>query len=184
MSRDPRYSDGWRVKWKFLRVPLPFIEFWMPLLSKGELAVWLYVFRHTVGYKKRGFVTLKYSQIASGANRKDGKRADHGTGMTVAGVRAAIHSLIARKLIYTIPGKNDANSYRCNWSLPATVVAPENGSACYSGSTPDDSTVAGDPDWLTPLPVSKCAGDKLVSAPRRKARIVPIDNFIDTTQPR
>lgn len=178
-SRDPRHTEEWRVKWKFLRVPLPFLEYWMPVLTRGELAVWLYIFRHSVGYS-RDSATLKYSQIATGAPRKDGKRADHGTGLSIPGVRYAISALARRRLLYVTPGKTGANSYRCNWSLPDSALAPENSAGCYSTITPDDSTLSPGPLWIRVVPEAKCAGDKPVTRPRRKAPVIRIDNSIDS----
>jgi hypothetical protein len=172
--RNPKHSAGWKSTFQYLKVPYVFIECWTCALKGSEIAVWLYVLRHTVGYS-RDWAMLKHSQIASGTYRKDGKRADYGTGLTVGGVRAAISTLKAHNLLYVQAGGNGANRYRCNWSLPATVIAPGNGSACYSGSTPDASAVAPDPDGWQPDTIAKCVGEKLVSAPRRKARVVPID---------
>jgi hypothetical protein len=181
MSRpnNPRHSDGWKTGYKFLRVPLPFIEYWMCALTGSQIKVWLYVFRHSAGYKRHR-VTLTYEQIAHGKKRKDGKSADHGTGLSVAGARLVVSELKKRNLLIVESGRNDANTYHCNWALPASVVAPEKGCACYPTSTPDDSVVAGSEPEDSAEELAKCAGGKVISSPRRKARIVPIDTFTDT----
>lgn len=127
--------------WRFMRLPLPFVEYWMPLLTMGELKVWLYIFRQSHGFKQPNAV-LTHEQIAKGILRKDGKIQDFGTGLTVAGVRGAIRDLVNRGGLLHVTGTSThARTYTVAWDLPVTVVAPKGGSACYSSNTQGDTVV-------------------------------------------
>ena len=66
------------------KLPLALIENLDKFSSKAELAVTLYVLRHTWGYKEyNDFKGITVDEFANGRKKKDGIRIDRGTGLTL-----------------------------------------------------------------------------------------------------
>jgi hypothetical protein len=88
-----------RTTHRFVPVPNLFLDHWLPILTPAESRVWLYIFRHSYGFRKES-VTLSHEEIATGRKRQDGKSTmDIGTNLKTSGVRKAIKLLTYRGIL-------------------------------------------------------------------------------------
>ena len=82
------------------QVPDQYLDELLSVLSGAELKVLLYITRRTFGFKKdRDAISL--SQMLHGIVTRDGRRLDHGVGLSKKTLLAAISSLKAQNIILT-----------------------------------------------------------------------------------
>lgn len=130
MSRRPRSGFGQydrsKIPFRFTPIPLTFVSAWLPHLEGSEVAVYLYAAQRTIGYHK-DWDAISYEQFAHGIVDRSGQRIDSGTGLSLSGVRKAVHSLVQRGLLDVRRAANKPNEYRIAMGLPATGVTPGEG---------------------------------------------------------
>lgn len=89
-----------RGHWDFGYTAIPdyFLDHVADTLTASELRVMLYIYRHTLGYRKLSD-TISYSQFLDGITTRDGHRLDHGAGISRRSLVAALAGLEQKKLI-------------------------------------------------------------------------------------
>ncbi|HEX2914542.1 MAG TPA: replication protein [Chloroflexia bacterium] len=83
----------------FTAIPDLFLDHQMQDLTKAELKVMLYIFRHTYGFQKH-CDAISYSQFVEGITTRDGRRLDRGAGVSERSVVRALDVLVERGLIF------------------------------------------------------------------------------------
>src|SRR5438132_994163 len=97
-------------------VPDEIFDLLAPLLTAAELRVLFYIVRRTFGFQRTSD-SISLTQMASGITTKEGRRLDHGTGMTRRGVMKGCAGLLAKGIILVEKhqaqqGDSDVNVYR------------------------------------------------------------------------
>lgn len=101
--------DGWDTP-HFTPVPDQLFDDWLPHLSEAELKVLLYIMRRTYGFKKdQDAISLR--QMAEGITTRNGKRLDHGAGITQRSVQRAVPMLLEKGLIQALPQRAPDGGY-------------------------------------------------------------------------
>jgi hypothetical protein len=119
----------------FTQVPDQLFDELLPTLSGSELKVLLYIIRRTFGFK-RDADAISLSQMLSGIVTRDGRRLDHGAGVSKKSLLSALRSLEKRSIIVIerrrIAGRGDtASVYQLNVIRSETrgVKTPPRGGA-------------------------------------------------------
>ena len=102
----------------FTPVPDEFFDHVAPRLNGGEVKLALYMIRRTYGFKKDND-NISLSQMLKGIVRLDGKRLDHGVGISKEPLIRALKSLEQKNVIYRVKqwdarGACVATNYRLN----------------------------------------------------------------------
>jgi len=90
----------------------------MHAVSGGAWKVLCYVARRTLGFGKQ-VDSISLSQICRGIRRRDGRRLDHGTGLSRKAAVRALQELVEERKILTRERKGGAkaNVYSLNWGI-------------------------------------------------------------------
>jgi hypothetical protein len=102
----------------FTPVPDEFFDHVAPRLNGGEVKLALYMIRRTFGFKKDND-NISLSQMLKGIVRSDGRRLDHGVGISKEPLIRALKSLEQKNVIYRVKqwdarGACVATNYRLN----------------------------------------------------------------------
>lgn len=82
----------------FTAIPNYFLDHIAPTLSATELRVMLYIYRHTLGFRKLADA-ISYDQFLHGVATHDGRRLDHGAKVSRRALVEALAGLEQRELI-------------------------------------------------------------------------------------
>src|SRR4051812_40692555 len=82
----------------YTQVPDEVFDLLLPMLSEAELKVLLYIIRRTFGFKKTAD-DISLSQLVTGIITKDGRRLDHGTGVSKSSAIRGVKGLIEKGVI-------------------------------------------------------------------------------------
>lgn len=97
-NANERISSFPDLQQGFTQIPNYFLDHIAPELSQTELRVMLYIYRHTLGYRKLAD-TICYEQFLSGVVTSDGRRVDQGAKVSRRALVPALAALEARGLI-------------------------------------------------------------------------------------
>lgn len=100
-SDKPVERFGGFTRPHYTQVPDELFDQLLPTLSLVELRVLLYIIRRTFGFKKDED-QISVSQMVEGIVTRDGRRLDHGTGLSKGGVRKGLRGLLEREIIEAI----------------------------------------------------------------------------------
>lgn len=116
-KQDERPHFEGYTKPAYTMVPDQLIDDQMYLLTGAELKVLLYICRRTFGFKKDDDA-ISLSQITDGIVTRDGKRLDHGTGLSRRATIEALRNLEEMGLILAVhsgvAGSHKPTIYRLN----------------------------------------------------------------------
>jgi len=82
----------------FTMIPDRFLDHYMADMTGAEVKAFLYICRRTYGFKKEQDA-ISFKQLLEGIRRHDGSVVDKGTGLSRAGLSAALEGLEAKGLI-------------------------------------------------------------------------------------
>lgn len=113
MSDDtPWVFDGFTPP-EYTGIPNIFFDEIAPRLKEGELRVMLYLMRRTFGFHKHED-RVSIAQFCDGITTRDGRRLDHGTGMSKPGVRKALDGCVAKGLVTMTQEQSENGEYQTN----------------------------------------------------------------------
>jgi hypothetical protein len=129
---------------------------WMAELTGSEWKVAFYVTRRTIGFGKP-FDAISLGQICGGIKTRDGRRLDHGTGLSRQAAVEAVSGL-ERKGVLTVVhgGPAKASRYGVAWkSVSQKATSQESRPPASQESRPQvvkkvDSHISGDPQCSNP----------------------------------
>lgn len=117
-NNDSEWKFDGFVSPNFTMVPDDFFNHVAPRISGSEVKVSLYIIRHTFGFKKESD-NISLSQMLNGIVRKDGRRLDHGAGLSKTTLLESLKQLEKKNVIYRaqqwdMRGACVATNYRLN----------------------------------------------------------------------
>ena|ERR1017187_10188747 len=97
-------------------VPNRFLDLLMGSMGRGEIKVYLYILRRTVGFQKPKD-DIPISQFCHGTRKLDGSVLDCGTGLTRSSVIQALKTLEAHGIIGCQEHPTSPNRAKTYWSI-------------------------------------------------------------------
>jgi hypothetical protein len=180
----------------FTPVPDQFFDHVAPRLNGGEVKLALYMIRRTYGFKKDND-NISLSQMLKGIIRSDGRRLDHGVGISKEPLIRALKSLEQKNVIYRVKqwdarGACVATNYRLNVKdyTPGLesnqgVSGPQRGPGLESNQglvQKPTGGLVGNP--TTQDTVNKKQLNKNVNVSKRAGKRNPLYDLADIDQPR
>jgi hypothetical protein len=165
----------------FTPVPDEFFDQVAPRLNGGEVKLALYMIRRTYGFKKDND-NISLSQMLKGIVRADGKRLDHGVGISKEPLIRALKSLEQKNVIYRVKqwdarGACVATNYRLNVKDYTPGLESNQGVV----QKPTKGLVE---NPTTQYTVNKKQLNKNVNVPKGKRKPNPIYQLADVNQPK
>src|SRR5437868_6834910 len=109
MSKNSYTFEGFSAP-NYTQVPDEAFDELMPLLSGAEWKSLCYIFRRTFGFKKvSDSITL--NQMVDGITTRDGKKLDHGTGLSKSAVATALKTLIEKGILLAVRNQSAEHGY-------------------------------------------------------------------------
>jgi hypothetical protein len=97
----------------YTQVPDAVFDELIPNLTESELRVLLYIVRRTFGFKKTSDA-ISVNQMVGGLVTRDGRRLDHGTGLSRSAVWRGANGLVKKGLLTVNRVKNEDGEYETN----------------------------------------------------------------------
>jgi hypothetical protein len=102
------------------QLPNLVLDLLIPRLPEAEARCFLYICRRTYGFHRESD-KISFSQFINGIVGRDGKRLDHGTGLSRQSVSMALKHLAYAKAISVVKSRA-TNSYKINLLMSVTEV--------------------------------------------------------------